>query len=313
MVRSLVTGGSGFIGSHVVDALRHAGHEVVVFDREPVRHRVDLEFICGDVTDREAMLRAVAGVDYVHHLAELSDPAQAFDSPRDCIATNVLGTANVLDAARNANVRRVIFGSSTRVYEGTSELVVDEATPLHMPGPGNVYASSKITCELLVHDYASLYKIPMTVFRYAAAYGPRMQPGRLASSSTFEKLLASGPGFARSDEASVRAFVYVEDLARAHVLGLTAACENQIFNLTNARQLETMPPARVACRVPGAGEASTRSGELADKRISHAKALEIMSWSATTPFDEGVRRTLAWQHATHSAGVPVAQSQLGLT
>jgi UDP-glucose 4-epimerase len=312
MVRSLVTGGSGFIGSHVVDALRHAGHEVVVFDRKPVRHRLDLEFICGDVTDREAMLRAVEGVDYVHHLAELSDPAQAFDSPRECIATNVLGTANVLDAARNAKVRRVVFASSTRVYDGTSELVVDETTPLHMPGPGNVYASSKITCELLVHDYASLYKIPMTVFRYAAAYGPRMPPERSVP-SLFEKLLASGPGFARSDEAAVRAFVYVEDLASAHVLGLTAACENQIFNLTNARPVETLPPARVAGRPHGAGELSTPSGELADKRISHAKALEIMNWSATTPFDEGVRRTLAWHHATCGAGVPVAQSQLGLT
>src|SRR5690348_3060085 len=121
MTRSLVTGGSGFIGSHVVDALREAGHEVVVLDREPPHHRLDLEFRAADIRDLDQVCEAMKGVDYVHHVAAVSNVNHAFDRPIDCVETNVLGSATVLEAARRNQVQRVLFASSVWVYNGTPD------------------------------------------------------------------------------------------------------------------------------------------------------------------------------------------------
>lgn len=306
MVRSLVTGGSGFIGSHVVDTLRDAGHEVVVFDRDPPRERLDVEFVAGDITDREAVRRATRGVDYVHHVAAVANVNHAFDRPLDCVAINVLGTANVLEAARRERVRRVLLASTVWVYNGVPDSHVDEATPLHMPGPGHVYTSSKIACELLFHDYAQLYKIPTTVFRYGIPYGPRMRP-ELLIPMFLKRALSGQPLLVAGDGRQARNFIYVEDVARAHVLGLAEQCQNQTFNLDGTEPVSVLEVANAVRELVGGHVAiehtPARPGDYAGKLVSQKKASELMGWTPETTFAEGMRRTWNWYQALHAKSV----------
>lgn len=297
MARSLVTGGSGFIGSHVVDALRSAGHEVVVFDRERPRGLPDVEFVAGDLMDLAAVCRAAAGVDYIHHVAAVANVNHAFERPIDCVETNVLGSAHVLEAARRSGVKRVLFASTVWVYNAAREPLVDEDTPLYMPGPGHIYTSSKIACELMFHDYAALYKIPITVFRYGIPYGPRMRPELLIP--IFLRRALSGQALSiAGDGLQARNFVYVEDLARAHVLGLDAACENQIINLDGSESVSVLDVARKVRDLVGGNvhieHTPARPGDYAGKRVSLHKAQRLMGWRPSTDFDAGMRRTYSW-------------------
>lgn len=310
MSRSLVTGGSGFIGSHVVDALRAAGHEVVVFDREQPRHRLDVEFHAGDITDLDAMCAAMRGVDYVHHVAAVSNVNHAFEQPVACVEINVLGSVNVLEAARRAGVQRVLFASSVWVYNGASESAVSEATPLHMPGPGHVYTSSKIASELIFNDYAVLYKVPVTIFRYGIPFGPRMRP-ELLIPIFLRKALAGQPLVVAGDGKQARSFVYVEDLAQAHVLGLAESCANQTFNLDGTRQVSVLEVAQAVRELVGAHvlieHASARPGDYSGKLVSQEKSARVLGWEANTTFEEGMRRTYAWYRSTYPSNGVAAQ------
>jgi UDP-glucose 4-epimerase len=311
MIRSIVTGGSGFIGSHVVDVLCKAGHHVVILDRTPPRTRTDVEYVDVDILDPQAVCRAVAGADYVHHMAAVSNVNEAYDAPLECVDTNVQGTANVLEAARREGVKRVFFSSSVWVYNGTPSTWVDENTPLHMPGPGHVYTSSKIAGELLAHDYAALYKLPVTVFRYGVVYGPRMRdelliPTLLRRAFGGQSLQVAGGG------QQARNFVYVEDLARAHLLALADACSNQTFNLDGSRPVTVLEVAERVCKLIGSHvtieHTPGRPGDYSGKLVSQEKSAHIMGWRASTSFDEGMRRTYDWYRATHP-GSPPAQPE----
>ena len=305
MVRSLVTGGSGFIGSHVVDALRNAGHEVIVFDRERPRAQLDVEFYAGELSDLDAVCRATEGVDYVHHVAAVSNVNHAFERPIECVETNVLGSVHVLEAARRANVRRVMFASTVWVYNAAREPHVNEDSPLYMPGPGHIYTSSKIACELMFHDYAALYKIPITVFRYGIPYGPRMR-AELLIPIFLKRALSGEPLLIAGDGMQARNFVYVEDVARAHVLGLADACESQIVNLDGAHAVSVLEVARKVRDLVGAHvsieHTPGRPGDYVGKHVSLDKAQQLMGWSPSTAFDEGMRRTFSWYMATYGGG-----------
>lgn len=305
VIRSLVTGGSGFIGSHVVSALRAAGHEVVVFDRERPRYRRDIQFHRGDVTDLNAICEATEGIDYVHHVAAVANVNHAFERPLDCVQINVLGTAHVLEAARRAAVKRVFLASSVWVYNGALEHEVSEHTPLHMPGPGHIYTSSKIASELVFNDYATLYNVPVTIFRYGVPFGPRMRD-ELLIPALLKRALSGQPLLISGDGSQSRNFVYVEDLARAHVLGLADSCVNQTFNLDGNRPISVLEVAEAIRRLVGAHvgieHVPGRPGDYGGKRVSQEKSARVMGWEHTTSFEEGMRRTFEWYQAVHGGG-----------
>jgi UDP-glucose 4-epimerase len=312
MTRSLVTGGSGFIGSHVVDALRAAGHEVVVLDREPPRHRLDVEYRAADIKDLNQVYEAMDGIDYVHHVAAVANVNHAFDRPIDCVEINVLGTANVLEAARRQNVKRVLFASSVWVYNGTPEPSVGEETPLHMPGPGHIYTSSKIASELIFNDYAALYKVPVTIFRYGIPYGPRMR-SELLIPAFLKRALSGQPLQIAGDGSQARNFVYVEDLARAHVLGLAPQCANQTFNLDGTKSVTVLQVAEAIRRLVGSHvtieHTPARPGDYVGKVVLQDKSARVLGWEATTSFDQGMQRTYEWYRAafpTNGASQPMA-------
>src|SRR6201998_686165 len=174
-MRVLVTGGSGFIGSHVVDKLRARGHEPVIYDLRPSPWHVDserpVETVLGSITDREALERALHSCDAVAHLAAVADVNDVHASPEEAERVNARGTVAVLEAARRAGVKRIVYASTIWVYSDTESEVVDEETLL--PPPAHLYTSTKLAGELYCKAYQELYGIDYTILRFGIPYGPR--------------------------------------------------------------------------------------------------------------------------------------------
>lgn len=304
-MRIAVTGGSGFIGSHVVDALIAAGHEIRVIDYGVKPHRGDVEFINADVVDFHAVLSATKGMEYVFHLAAVSNVNHAYARPVYCVQLNVAGTANVLQAARENGVKRVFFASTVWVYSGCRDSHVHEDSPLYMPGAGHVYTSTKIAGEFLCHDYNKLYSLPVTILRYGIPYGPRMRE-ELVIPIFLRKALKGEPITIQGDGSQFRNYVYVKDLARAHVLALNEVAVNQTYNLSGHRKVTIREIAETINRLLGDGVKieyiPARPGDYAGKEVSAEKAKEELDWEPAVDFEEGMRHTLEWYKAKHDIG-----------
>ena len=296
-MRCVVTGGAGFIGSHVVDCLMQAGHEVVVLDHGVQPHRSDMEFQDVDILDLPSLLSATTGCDFIFHLAAISNVNVAFQNPLQCVVVNIQGTANVIEAARQNKAKRVVFASTVWVYTGARDNNVHEDSPFFMPGAGHVYTSSKIAGELLCHDYWQLYQVPVTVLRYGIPYGPRMRevlliPIFLKKAFEGEPLTISGDG------GQYRNFIYVEDLARAHLLVMNDKAVNQTYNLEGMRKVTVREVAETINRLLGGGVkieyTPARPGDYGGKEVSAEKAKCELGWEPAVEFEEGMRRTIAW-------------------
>ncbi len=165
------------------------------------------------------------------HLAAVSNVNDAFERPLDCVAINITGTANVWEACRRNGVRRAVLASTVWVYAGArGDGPFDEDTPFHLPSAGHIYTSSKIADELIVHNYAELYNQPFTILRYGIPFGPRMRDA-LVIPLFVRRALAGETITINGDGSQFRNYVYISDLARAHVLALGPAAENEVFNL----------------------------------------------------------------------------------
>lgn len=157
-MNAVVFGGAGFLGSHVADALTARGHKVIIFDKAASAYlQPSQEMIVGDILDEKAVKKAVKGVDFVYNLVAVSDIEQAMIMPPETIKVNVLGNINVLEAAREAKVKRFIFSSSIYVYSDV----------------GSFYKSSKQSCELFIESYHDVFGLDYTILRYGSLYGPR--------------------------------------------------------------------------------------------------------------------------------------------
>ena len=180
MSRFLVTGGAGFIGSHITEALIKRGDEVVVLDNFSTgkRHNVepllsDVELIEGDIRDRDAVARAVNGVDYVIHQAALASVQRSVEDPTPTNEVNVQGTLNLLEAAADGGVKRFVYASSSSVYGDSEELPKHEGM---VPNPKSPYAVSKLTGEWYCRVFSELRGLPTTSLRYFNIFGPRQDP-----------------------------------------------------------------------------------------------------------------------------------------
>lgn len=292
----LVSGGSGFIGSHVVDALVQAGYPVRVMDMvQP--HRKDVEYSTGSITHSADVKVAAEGVSHIFHLAAVSNVDEAFQEPAKTVEVNVGGTLNVLEAARKADCDRVLFASTVWVYGGARGVDVNEDSPFYMPGAGHVYTSTKIACELLLHDYWELYGVPFTVLRYGIPYGPRARSGTVIP-IFLRKALAGEPLTIFGDGSQYRNFVYVEDLAVGNVKAVAPVAENQTYNLEGPRPITVLEVAETIRKLLG-GKVQieykpARSGDYRGKIVSAEKAWRELGWRPTIEFEEGMRRYLEW-------------------
>src|SRR5437588_584322 len=211
-MRVLVTGGSGFIGSHVVDKLRARGHEPVIYDLRPSpwHEHGTVDTRLGSITDREALERALHSCDAVAHLAAVADVNDVHASPEDAERVNARGTVAVLEAARRAGVKRIVYASTIWVYSDCADEAVDEDTLL--PAPSHLYTSTKLAGELYCKAYQELYGIDYTILRFGIPYGPRAREAAVIPAFV-NKALGGEPLTLAGDGSQSRRFVYVEDLA----------------------------------------------------------------------------------------------------
>lgn len=294
----VVTGGSGFIGSHVVDALCDAGHEVVVIDHRVRPHRSDVGFEDVDLLDLSSVLVATRGAEHVFHLAAVSNVNYAFKYPVYSTALNVVGTANVLEAARINGAKRVHLASTVWVYNGAPNGVpADESVPFHLDGAGHIYTSTKMACEMLCHNYATLYNLPFTVLRYGIPYGPRMRE-ELLIPIFLKKALRGEPLTVAGEGKQFRKFIYVRDLADAHVIAMGEKAENQTYNLEGDRAVSVLEVAEQVrdhvgphVRIEFVPE---RAGDFAGKEVTGEKAKRELGWEPRVSFEDGLARTVAW-------------------
>lgn len=181
-MKALVTGGAGFIGSHVVDKLIDKGIEVRVYDMVMPTHRKDIEYYQGSLLDLDALRMALGGIEVVFHLGAIADVKDVYDEPHYAESINVRGTINVLEAARRSRMmKRVIYASTIWVYSDCTNDFVDETTPL--PAPSHLYTATKLASEYYCLAYSKLYDLGITILRYGIPYGPRARPGRLSRPS----------------------------------------------------------------------------------------------------------------------------------
>jgi len=296
-MRITVTGGCGFIGSHVVDHLVTAGHDVMVIDKRKEWANASAEYLVGDVFDDRALESALDGRDIVFHLAGGADVNEVTARPVDAVRLNVEGTARVVDAARRGGCRRVILASTVWVYGATagySERTEDAPVDLRLTG--HLYVATKLSAEMLMHSYLEMYGQEFTILRYGIPYGPRMRDALVVArfvraARKGEPITIAGTG------EQQRNFVYVEDLAEAHVLTLSDAAANQTLALegdTPVSVAEIAETVQSLVRQVPVRYVNGRAADYAGVSVSNRLAKEVLNWSPTTPLAEGIRRYLDW-------------------
>ena len=309
-MRVLVTGGSGFIGSHVLDALAAAGHEPVVLDLVPSRHHPPETYatICGDITDREVVRRAVRGCDVIIHLAAVADVNDVVADPVRADSVNAHGTEVILEAARREDVGRMIYGSTIWVYGNADAEEATEDTRLALPG--HLYTATKLAGEMYALSYNTMYGAGHTILRFGIPYGPRARPTAVVPSFVLRAQRGEALAIA-GDGLQARQFVFVEDLAAGIVAALSPQAAGRTFNLvgeerTSVRQIADAVR-RVVAPVPIV-HVPERAADVRLGRVSGSRAATELGWRPTVGFEQGLRRYVDWFAATHGSPAAVAAS-----
>jgi len=306
-VNVLVTGGSGFIGSHVLERLQAHGHRVRNFDLVPPPSLDGnaFETAIGDLGDPSAVRAALDGCDVVVHLAAVADVDEVAANPGRADRVNVRGTQTLLEAVRAAGTARFVYASTVWVYgDAVGPQPLDEDAPLALPR--HFYTATKIAGELYTASYGELYGLEYTILRFGIPYGPRSRPSAVVAAFTADAL-AGRPLTIAGDGTQSRRFVYVEDLADGVVAALAPIAANRVYNLVGRENVSVRSIARTVRDLVGdvpIRHVEGRPGDLRGANISGARALAELDWEPSTPFAEGVRRYVDW--VTETAGTPSA-------
>ena len=307
-MRYLVTGGAGFIGSHLVEHLVAAGHEVVVLDDFSTGRRENLgavagrvHLIEGSVTDADVCRRAIADVNCVFHHAAVTSVQGSVDEPLTAHDVNATGTLNILLGARDARVQRVVYAGSTSAYGNPATLPNSED---HVTRPLSPYAASKLAGEEYCSAFHATFGLETVVLRYFNIFGPRQEPSSQYAAVVPRFIVAAleaEPPTIYGDGNQTRDFVYVANVIHANMLvarAPAARVAGQVFNVGCAQgvsindlwdRIQTLTGAPVLPkRVEG------RSGEVRNSLASIDKARELVGYEPVVDFDEGLRQTVAY-------------------
>jgi UDP-glucose 4-epimerase len=296
----LVTGGSGFIGSHVVDRLLAAGFQPRILDRQPSPWHDSgsgVDTVIGDVGRIEDVRRALRGCVAVCHLAAAADVGAVHAHPLWATELNGGGTLNVLEAAREAGVHRVVYASTVWVYSDVEAELVDEDSPL--VHPSHLYSAGKLAGELYCRSYAELYGLAPTILRFGIPYGPRARPAAVIPRFV-ERALRGEPLTIAGTGEQERSFVYVEDLADGMVRALTPQAAGRTYNLGGSETTTIRGLAETVGEVVGHTEITHtdgRAGDLRGARVDSGRAERELGWRADTTLEEGIRRYVTWLRA----------------
>ena len=220
-MKILVTGGSGFLGSHIADALSDANHDVTIFDLKNSPYiRSDQQMLCGDILDLEILENIVNGQDVIYHFAGIADIDECAKRPVDTVKYNIMGTVNLLEASKRADIKRFVFASSAYVYSDA----------------GYFYKTSKQACELLIEDYQKIYGMPYTCLRYGSLYGDRADE-RNSIFRFIRQALTEGIITYYGTGEELREFIHVRDAAQISVDILKPEYKNQHVILTGNEKM----------------------------------------------------------------------------
>jgi UDP-glucose 4-epimerase len=297
-----VIGGSGFIGSHLVDKLMEHGHEVTVFDiMKP--HRDDVRHLYIDITNLSSTCVALTGYyDAVYLLAAMANVNDIFKNPNEAAQVNILGVANVLEAARRNSIKRVLLASTVWLYEMTPVKIALETSPFELSKVNHVYTATKAAAELYCHAYQKLYGQNFTILRYGIPYGPRGRGGTVIANFV-RAALEGKPLMIFGDGMQYRNFLYVEVLAEGNVAALNDAAINQIYNLEGIRPITIREVAEtIQALLPGSvvEYQEGRPGDFAGTSVSAEKTKKELGWEPRIDLAEGVRRYIEWYRRTSS-------------
>jgi UDP-glucose 4-epimerase len=295
--RFLVTGGSGFVGSHLVDRLveRGAG-EVVVFDKVVRHENLDqsperVRIVEGDVTDAGAVRRALEGVDGVFHMAVLP-LGPSVENPRLAHDVNVGGSLNVFEASRDAGVQKVVYSSASSVY-GDTEETTDESHPLNTR---TMYGATKLAGELYLRAFNDAYGLPYVTLRYMNVYGPR-QEGGLVMAVT-RRLLAGEAPIIQGDGSQSFDFVHVRDVADANVHAMASDVSDDAFNVGSGGEASVREVTEKLVEITSANvepRYDTSQRLLMMRRVgTNERAKERLGWEVSIGLDDGLRETVEW-------------------
>lgn len=302
MMRILVTGGAGFIGSHTVEALLSAGHDAIVLDNLVTGRRAAVpamaRFLEGDVRDAALLDRLLPGVDAVLHLAAFTSVPESFAAAAECMDVNVTGTATLLQRVARHGCRRVVFASTSAIYPGEPPTAKREEDA---PDPTSPYAASKLAGEHLVRAFTGPGGFSGLPLRYFNVYGPR-QPAEGDGAAVIPvfvgRALEGEPLTIYGTGRQTRDFVYVGDVAQANVLALEAAHLTAPLNIGSgaavliadlAERIRAATRSRSTVRF-----APRRPGDLEASTADPTRARTALGWKAETDLTEGLAATIAW-------------------
>ena len=309
MAHYLVTGGAGFIGSHLAEELARRGHRVRVADslitgrRSNLDHLPQVEFLEGDLADLEFARRAAAGCDYVLHQAAIPSVPRSVKDPLASNRANVDGTLNMLVAARDAKVRRLVFAGSSSAYGNTPTLPKHEGMPT---SPLSPYALQKVIGEQYLQMFTRLYGLETVSIRYFNVFGPRQDPSSPYSGviSVFATaLLQNRPPTIYGDGEQTRDFTYVANV----VDGVLRACEapganGQIINVATGGRISLNQLFEAMRKLTGATTqpvyVESRAGDVRDSQADIRLARQILGYEPIVPFEEGLQKTVEWYRTT---------------
>jgi UDP-glucose 4-epimerase len=304
--RCLVTGGAGFIGSHLVDLLRTSGYLVRVYDdfstgmKENLSGAKGIEIIEGSVTDIDALELAAAGCDVVFHLAALASVTKSVEDPISSHAICASGTLNVLHAARKAGVRRVVYAGSASAYGGASDPAgQNEETPLVALSP---YAAAKLSGEFYCQAFASTYGLETVRLRFFNVFGPRQRADSPYSGviAIFTAALTAGrTPTVFGDGLQSRDFVYVSDVANALLRAAEVpGVSGQVYNVGTGGSVTLLQLISTLNKILGtsisAKHGPDRAGDIRHSRAKIDRITTDLGYSPSVVFEEGLRRTLEW-------------------
>lgn len=316
----LVTGGCGLIGSTTIEQLlqHHQPARIVILDNlargslanvTQALNDPRVTLVRGDIRDRDAVARTVEGMDAVIHMAALRITACAADT-REAMEVMCDGTFNVVDAARNAGVKKVVAASSASIY-GMAETFPTREDH-HPYGNRTWYGASKVMLEGLLRSYNDMYGLPYVAMRYFNVYGPRMDiHGKYTEVLIrwMERIAAGQPPLIFGDGLQTMDFVYIDDIARANVLALASDVSDEVFNVASGTETSLRQLADALANVMGAEGLSPeygpeRSVNPVPRRLaSTEKAERLLGFRAEVGLEDGLRRLVHWWQASRQMGL----------
>ena len=302
----LVTGGAGFIGSHLVEKLLDSGHSVRVLDNltsgslDNLTGSIDhIEFVQGDLRNSADTHRAVQGIDTIFHLAAYISVADSMLNPAECFDVNVTGTNLLLQTAHQNGVKKVVISSSAAVYGDQKDLPIHENAALHPLSP---YGASKQMDEILADLYTRSFTLPVVCLRYFNVYGPRQNPNSPYAAAIplfIRQMLDHYPVTIYGDGGQTRDFVYVKDIASANLLAATCpAADGKIINICGGKPVSILELVNtlhgIIPEAPPHQFSFARAGDIYHSYGCPDLAAEILSFEPAIPFQNGLAETIKW-------------------